>query len=62
MPDFSLKMHQIQFSLLGNSVLPDILAGFGVKGREKRKGRNRGRGEMGRGRRREEGRGKGRKR
>ena len=49
MPDFSLKMHQIQFSLLGNSVLPDILAGFGVKGREKEKGEEQGKGRNGKG-------------
>jgi len=39
MPDFSLKMQQIQFRLLAKLSAPqDPLPGFGEKGRERRKG------------------------
>ena len=56
-PDFSLKMHQIQFSTGAlprsrwgaHSATPDLLAGFGEKGKERRKGETEGKGGRGRG-------------
>jgi len=62
MPDFSFKMHQIQFRLgleprphLEALITPRPLAGFGGKGKERRKGEERGGGGRD-GRKRKEGR------
>jgi len=55
MPDFTLKMHQIQFSAPDSTGeahgAPRPLVGFGEKGKERKKGRERG-GEGARGKRR----------